>query len=140
MSGADYHPRTGGAYSPPALKCARTTTPAAVQNTYYMVVDLTNIIVYDVQMAITIADEDLEWRILVDGFTYTSIPFTATADTIYRLKFRTNVTTCTIIFDETIVDHQPGEFFQGKTVSCEVRKITNNGAGALTGKVIHGRY
>lgn len=118
---------------------ATLSQAAPVQNTWYTVLDTAkNVRIYGLGVSIAVANETIETRVTVDGQVIGTIGIDCDFGDDYRALFRR-------IHDgviELVKDplNIPAFLLEGRSVKVEVRKITANGAGTLTARVIYGKY
>jgi hypothetical protein len=114
---------------------------APVQDTWYDVLPVTkNCRVYEANVNVEDANEDLEFQIIVDGETIPSYALTATHSTNYIAGRESSAISRLdlIRLTSTTVSQYRGFLVEGHSVQIQVRKITSNGAGNLTGIVTFG--
>lgn len=127
------------------LLVANLTQAAAVQNTWYTILDTTyHIDVYQLAIRMATAGETLEVRITLNGVAITSVGFAAVADTSYWMSFKADPTSSTI----SLINGSAGQTYlmQGfyapqpcRSVKIEIRKTTAAGANTLYGTVVYGQ-
>lgn len=139
--GADYHPRTGGAFAPPLYRDVRIVTAAPVQNTWYTVFEGTNVVVYDIHTLVMDVGETIALQLTIDGLTRSCPGVISVAGTNYRLT-RNLADSIIDIFTLIIRGDQKehGVLFWARALKVEIRKTTAAGAGNLTGRIYYGQY
>jgi hypothetical protein len=112
---------------------------AAVQNTWYTVLDTTlNCRVIGVCVAMSVAIETLQMRITIDGNILSGEQAAAVVGTIYHgILLQTNLAqnltmTSTVPLTRSFL-------LEGRSVKVEVRKTTAVGAGTLTASVVYAK-
>lgn len=140
-----FDPSTGTFLSKSALQTALTfkhqdlvnvSNAAAVQNTWYTVLDTTlNAKVYMIRFSVSVANEDLEVRLTIDGVTYVSSKAAAVATTPYWVMFDGGLTPSNGV---TSLNLGIYEALECRSIKVEIRKTSNNGAGTLNTRIIYG--
>jgi len=122
---------------------ATLSQAAAVQNTWYTILDTTeNIRVYQVVGRILTTGEDLEVQITVDGETIACTGVSCVAgSTYYIIKQNANdADKFTLVVREDEEMYPQAYLIEGRSVKIEIRKTSANGAGTLLGLAQYGRY
>jgi len=140
MSGVDRvvgNPQAMFEYQPPAV----LNQAAPVNGDWYTILAATALVrVYGVTVNIEDDNEDLEVQITIDGELIGAVAVTATNSTNYFVIIYgdaiARVDRCTI--SATLYQGYEAFLCEGHNVEVEVRKITANGTGNLTGIVLYG--
>ena len=129
--------KTAAFYPVPKLQpVAVLQQAAAVQNTWYTVLDTTkNCRLINVVMTMQTANEDLELRLTIDGVVWVGGQANAVAGTDY-LCF---ISYYGAALNITTTDYSIYRAFliEGRSVKVEIRKTSANGANRLDGHVIY---
>lgn len=118
---------------------ATLSQAAAVQNTWYTVLDtINNVRVDSLKIIIDTANEDLEMKITIDGIAITIPQANAVAGTSYFLSQNGNIANG---FSLGLAQTESTRSFlvEARTFKVEVRKTTANGGGLLGSRVIYDR-
>ena len=108
-----------------------------VVNNWYTVLNTTsNVRLYAICCRVADTAETLQVRLTIDGQTLTD-SFEATADTTYYNYLR--FTDADLWFQTTTYLVGVYTYIEGRSVKVEVRKVTNAGAGTITGRVVYAR-
>jgi len=139
--GADYHQRTGGVFAPPLKRYAQNSQAAPVQNTWYPILNTTNVILYDVQLKIATTGENLEIRITADGVVHGLFSaYAAVANTNYRVIYWLRADSVAANTLDLSVAAPYGTLMSARAVLIEMRKTSANGVGVLSGSAHYGAY
>ncbi len=119
---------------------ATLNQPLPNQNEWYTLASITNGIIYEASVNVEDANETIEAKYTIDGVVWGVGSIAATHSTKYYCRFQADGVNriARIDISLTWLSTRASEF-QGKTVLIEVRKTTANGAGNLTGCVVHGK-
>lgn len=129
---------------PPTLQTLATLNQAAaVQNTWYAILDTTtNVRLYYVIVQMDTLAEDIAVRITIDGQVFTGSQAAAVAGTPYYWYVRPNATSIGAVPVNTVYPmlYQGGGMLEGSSVKVECRKTTANGANNLKGATMYARW
>ena len=132
--------RTSGNVTVPPLRVASINQAAPVQNTWYTVCELRNILFHMVHIAIQTTGETLELEVTVEGVILAVAAQVAVAGTGYSPQWYLSwdgthygaLQTVALAVDE----HQ----MPMQALKVRVRKTTNTGAGNLRAAVSYNQY
>lgn len=134
----------------PTLGVVNFTQPGAVQNTWYTVLDDSNIDVYGIGFGITVANETVALRVTVDGNVFIDaggavllFAGNAWANLLSTLVVTSGVPVLNYSASGAIcyICNTQGwpMWLRGRTVRIEIRKTTNGGASALRCILVYGK-
>jgi len=108
----------------------------AVQNTWYTVLDTTKKVrILSLMMTVSVANEDLELKMTIDGETLNGAQANAVAGTSYYcLK---DAGSANILLSATGFNMGRYAALDANSVKIEVRKTTANGAGTLSARAVY---
>jgi hypothetical protein len=118
---------------------ARLAQAAAVQNTWYTVLDTIGYVrILSFQVLMATATETIEGRITVDGVVVAVGAAALTFGTAYCAVFNNYTDANTMVWDQNLARYNP-ILLEGKSVKVEMRKTTAAGLNTLTGRVVYAK-
>jgi hypothetical protein len=128
-------------YVPKLQAAAIKAQAAAVQNTYYTVLDTVYNVVLDYAvMRMETAAEDIETRFTIDGLVLSGTQGAAVAGTDYSVYIARSANGMTANVTTTTVQGMITSPLPCRSLKVEIRKTTANGANTLKGCVIYHKW